>query len=677
VAPPRAKIIPKRIELHGDVRIDNYFWLRDRADADVTAYLEAENSYTEAVMQPTGDLQRKLYAEILGRIKETDLSAPVRRGRYFYYTRTEQGKQYSIYCRKRDSLDNEEEILLDGNVLAEGRDYFRVGVFSVSPDHQLLAFSLDVIGDENYKIQVKNLATGELLPDEIPNTYYTLEWAADNRTFFYTTLDAARRPYKVFRHQLGVYQDELVYHETDARFSLHVGKTKSDEFLLIDSASAVTTEILFLPASSPEEQFRPILPRRQEVEYSVAHHGEWFYITTNEDAPTFRMMRTPVAAPARENWTEVIPKRDEVTLLGAEAFRNHLVIYERESGLPKMRVHDFRSDSSHYIDFPEPVYTASGGANPEFDTTLFRFVYTSLVTPLSVFDYDMDSRQRELKKQYEVLGGYDPALYCSERLFATAPDGVRVPVSLVHRRDVTRDGSAPALLYGYGAYGHSSDPTFNSDRLSLLDRGFVYAIAHVRGGADLGKPWHDDGKLLKKKNTFTDFIACAELLIAERYTSAGRLAAIGGSAGGLLMGAVTNMRPELFHVIVAKVPFVDVLNTMLDPTLPLTIAEYEEWGDPQQREYYEYIRSYSPYDNIEPKRYPNILASGGLNDPRVSYWEPAKWVAKLRAIKTGDSLLLLKMNMDSGHFGASGRYERIKETAFDYAFMLHALGIEQ
>ena len=519
--PPRAKTTPHRLETHGDVRIDNYFWLRDRSDPEVIEYLKAENEYTESVMKPTEELQRKLYGEILGRIKETDLSVPVRRDEYLYYTRTEQGKQYAIYCRKRGSLEADEEILLDGNLLAEGHGYARVGVFSVSPDHQLLAYSLDVIGDEDYKVQVKNLATGELLADEIPNTYYTLEWAADNRTFFYTTLDAARRPYKVFRHRLGVHQDELVYHETDARFSLHIGKTKSDEFVLIDSSSAVTTEVLYLPAGSPEGEFHAVLPRRQEVEYSIAHHGDSFYVTTNEDARTFRMMRTPVADPGRHNWVEVIAARPETTLGGAEAFRHHLVIYERENGLPRIRIRDFRTDSTHYIDFPEPVYSVSGGPNPDFNSKVFRFIYTSLVTPLSVFDYDMDSRERELKKQYEVLGGYDPSLYRSERLFATAPDGVRVPVSVVHRADLKRDGAAPALMYGYGAYGHSSEPSFNSDRLSLLDRGFVFAIAHVRGGADLGKPWHDEGKLLKKKNTFTDFVAVRRVASPRRLYIAG------------------------------------------------------------------------------------------------------------------------------------------------------------
>ncbi len=673
--PPRAKIIPHISTVHGDSRVDNYFWMRDKNDADVMRYLRDENTHTEAVMKPVEGLQQKLYEEIVGRIKETDLTVPVRRDDYFYYTRTEQGKQYAIYCRKRGSLDAPEQVLLDGNLLAEGHGYSLVGVFSVSPDHRLLAYSLDVVGDEDYKIQVKDLTTGELLSDEIPNTYYTLEWANNNRTFFYTTLDESRRPYKVFRHTLGVHKDELVYHETDARFSVHVSKTKSNAFVLIAIDSAVTSEIRYLPAGDPGGEFRIVIPREHEVEYSIAHHEDWFYVVTNDGAKTFRMMRTPSTNPGKENWEEVIPARAEVTLEGAEAFRDHLVVYEREDGLPKIRIDEFKTGASHYIEFPEPVYTASGGPNPEYDSKLFRFNYTSLITPASVFDYDMETRERELKKQYEVLGGYDPSDYQSERIHATAPDGVRVPVSLVYRKGLRRDGSAPALMYGYGAYGHSSDPAFNSDRLCLLDRGFVFAIAHVRGGGDLGKPWHDDGKLLKKKNTFYDFVACAELLIRERYTAADRLAAIGGSAGGLLMGAVANMRPELFEVIVAKVPFVDVLNTMLDPTLPLTISEYEEWGNPEQKEFYDYIRSYSPYDNIEAKPYPKILATGGLNDPRVSYWEPAKWVAKLRALKTNDSLLLLKTNMDSGHFGASGRYERMKETAFDYAFILHALGL--
>jgi oligopeptidase B len=673
--PPAAKIVPKEITVHGDTRIDNYFWLRDRSDPDVIAYLEAENQYTEELMAPTKPLQETLYKEILGRIQETDLSVPVRRDDYFYYTRTEEGKAYAIYGRKLGSLDASEEILLDVNVLAEGQKYFRLGNFAVSPDHQLLAYSMDLEGDESYTICVKNLATGELLPDRIANTYYTLEWANDNRTFFYTTLDEARRPYRVFRHELGVGSDELVYQEDDGRFALGLSKTRSRRFIFIDLGSPLTSEVRYLEADQPRGNFRIMLPRRQGVEYDASHHGEYFYIRTNDQAKNFRLMRTRVGAPSDGSWDEVIPARTAVTIEGVDSFENHLVVYERERGLEKICIRDAEGGFSHYIDFPDPVYTVGATGNVEYKTKLLRFHYSSLVTPVSVFDYNVESRERELKKQYEVRGGYDASQYSSERIFAKAPDGAEVPISLVYRKGFERNGSSPLLLYGYGAYGHSIDPGFSSDRLSLLDRGFVFAIAHIRGGAELGKEWHDRGKLLAKKNTFTDFIACAEHLIANRYTSSNRLALMGGSAGGLLAGAVLNMRPELFHAAVAKVPFVDTLNTALDPTLPLTIAEYEEFGNPAEKEYYNYIKSYAPCENVRPQDYPAMLVTGGLNDPRVSYWEPAKWVAKLRALKTDNNLLLLKTNMGSGHFGPSGRYEGIKEVAFDYAFLLWALQI--
>jgi oligopeptidase B len=677
--PPRAKIVPKQITLHCDTRIDNYFWLRDRSDPDVVAYLEAENFYTEEVMASSKPLQETLYQEILGRIQETDVSVPVKRDDYFYYTRTEEGKAYSIQCRKHGSLDGTEEVLLDSNALAEGQKYFRLGNFAVSPDHQLLAYSTDLEGDEIYVIQIKDLSTGELLPDRIPNTYYTLEWANDNRTFFYTVLDETKRPYRAFRHELGAASDTLVYQEDDARFNLGLAKTRSRRFVFIETASSVTSEMRYLEAGDPRGEFRVLLPRRQDVEYEVSHHGEYFYIRTNDHAKNFRLMRTPVAAPSSENWHEVIPARAGVTIEGIDSFEDHIVIYERERGLEKICIREGSGAFSHYIEFPEPVYSVGATGNAEYRTNLLRFNYTSLVTPPSVFDYNVHARARELKKQYEVRGGYDASLYRSERIFAKAPDGVGVPISLVHRSGFERNGVSPLLLYGYGAYGHSIDPRFSSDRLSLLDRGFVFAIAHIRGGAELGEEWHDQGKLLYKKNTFTDFVACAEHLLSSRYTSSDRLAIMGGSAGGLLVGAVLNLRPELFHAAIAKVPFVDSLNTMLDPTLPLTIAEYEEWGNPEQEEFYRYIRSYSPYDNVVPREYPAMLVTAGLNDPRVSYWEPAKWVAKLRALKadlkmTDSNVLLLKTDMGSGHFGPSGRYEGIKEVALDYAFLLGAVG---
>jgi oligopeptidase B len=671
-APPVAKAVPRATTLHGDTRIDNYFWLRDRADLDVIAYLEAENAYTEAIMKSTEPLQTNLYQEILGRIKEDDLSVPVKRDDYYYYSRTVQGKAYSIYCRKHGSLDSEEEVLLDANALAEGQKYFRLGNFAISENHRLLAYSIDLEGDEAYTICVKDLATGALLSDRIANTYYTLEWANDNTTFFYTVLDPAHRPYRVFRHHLGAASDTLVYEETDGRFGLGLLKSRSQRYIFIHIASPLTTEVRYLPANQPLGDFRPVLARRQDVEYDVAHRGNHFYIRTNEGAKTFHVMRTTVASPSTANWEEVVAARDAVTVEGVDAFEDHLVVYEREKGLEKICV---RPDGAaiYYIDFPEPVYSVHPAGNAEFKTKLLRFSYTSLVTPISIFDYDLETRRRELKKQYEVLGGYDASLYQSERIFAKAADGVEVPVSLVYRRGMIRNGENKLLLYGYGSYGYSIDPAFSPDRLSLIDRGFIFAIAHIRGGADLGKPWHDSGKLLSKKNTFSDFIACAEHLIAEEYTSTSRLAIMGGSAGGLLVGAVVNVRPELFHAVVAKVPYVDTLNTGLDPTLPLTIGEYEEWGNPEQCEYYTYIKSYAPYENVGAKAYPAMLVTAGLNDPRVSYWEPAKWVAKLRALKTDHNVLLLKTDMGSGHFGPSGRYAGIRETAFDYAFLLRVM----
>ena len=667
---PRAKRVPKEITVLGDTRVDNYFWLRDRSDPDVVAYLEAENSYTEEVMAPTKPLQEKLYQEILGRIQETDLSVPVQRDDYFYYTRTEEGKAYALYCRKRGSLDAPEELLLDANALAEGQKYFRLGNFAVSPDHRLLAYSTDLEGDESHTIFIQDLASGELLPDRIANTYYTLEWANDNRTFFYTTLDETRRPYRVFRHELGGRSDELVYQEDDGRFALGLTKTRSRRFIFIEMGSPLTTELRYLEADQPRGEFRVMLQRRQGVEYDASQRGQYFYVRTNDQAKNFRLMRTRVNAPSDQSWEEIIPARPAVTIEGMDSFEDHLVIYERERGLEKICIRDSDGAYSHYIDFPDPVYTVGATGNVEYKTKLLRFHYSSLVTPVSVFDYNVETRERELKKQYEVRGGYDGSQYNSERIFATAPDGAEVPISLVYRKGFEKNGSSPLLLYGYGAYGHSIDPVFSSDRLSLLDRGYVFAIAHIRGGAELGEVWHDQGKLLAKMNTFTDFIACAEHLIAARYTSSDRLAILGGSAGGLLVGAVLNMRPELFHAAIAKVPYVDTLNTALDPTLPLTVAEYEEFGNPAEKEYYDYIQSYAPYENVAARQYPMMLVTAGLNDPRVSYWEPAKWVAKLRALKTDNNVLLLKTNMGSGHFGPSGRYEGIKETAFDYAFLL-------
>jgi oligopeptidase B len=678
--PPVAKIIPHPTTVHGDTRVDNYFWLRNKEDPDTIAYLEAENRYTQDFMKPSVAVQGALYEEMLGRIKQTDLSVPVKRDDFFYYTRTQEGQPYPIYCRKKGSpqtfQNSPEEILLDGNALAEGRKYFRIGNFVTSPNHKLLAYSVDFEGNEMYTIRVKDLETGEGLADEIPNTSYSLEWAHDNATFFYTVLDDALRPFQIFRHSLGVAENTLVYHEPDERFTVGLATTRSRAYIFINIDSSLTSEVRYLSTGQPRGEFQVLLPRVQGTEYDATHHGDSFFIRTNDAAKGFRVVEAPVPNPSKENWKETIPARVGITVEGVTAFQDYLVTEERHRGLIQICIRDFRTGESHAISYPEPVYTAELGANAEFATKLVRFNYTSLVTPASVYDYDMETRTRELKKQQEVLGGYDPSQYQSERIYATAPDSVEVPISLVYKKSFVRNGRAPMLLYGYGSYGISIDPSFSSDLLSLINRGFVYAIAHIRGGMDMGKPWHEDGRLLKKKNTFTDFIACAEHLIAQQYTAPAHLAITGGSAGGLLMGAVINRRPELFAAVVTRVPFVDSLNTALDASLPLTVGEYEEFGDPSKKEFYDYMKSYAPYENVTAQAYPAILITAGLNDPRVSYWEPAKWTAKLRALKTDDRPLLLKTNMGAGHFGASGRYEYLKEIAFNYAFLLRVLGVK-
>lgn len=679
VAPPVAEKIPKVDTSFGDIRVDNYFWLRDKNNPEVIKYLQAENKYTETVMKPTENLQEKLYKEMLSRIKETDLSVPEKIDDYYYYTREEKGKQYKIYCRKKGSLDAREEILLDANELAKGHNYLDVGVYKVSPDHQLLAYSIDTTGAEDFTLYIKDLNTGRVLTDVIPNTSYSAEWANDNKTVFYNTLDEAKRPYKLYRHVLGSDPkiDALVYHEKDEAFNLDLKKSKSKAYLFMLLESETTSEDWYLDASHPDGDFKIIQPRQHEMEYSVEQHGDRFYILTNDNAKNFKLMQAPINNPSKENWREVIPASDSIKLDNIEVFRNHLVVYERERGLKKIRITNLTDNKTHYVDFPEPVYTFWPERNPDFNTNLLRFDYTSLITPRSVFDYDMDKRTRELKKQDEVLGGYNPSLYQEERIFARASDGTLVPISMVYKKGMIRNGKNPLFLYGYGAYGISSEPYFSSNRLSLLDRGFIYAIAQVRGGGEMGRYWYEQGKLLNKKNTFTDFIACAEHLINEKYASKDELVMNGGSAGGLLMGAVTNMRPDLFKVVIADVPFVDLINTMLDPSLPLTVIEYEEWGNPHEKEYYGYMRSYSPYDNVQAKVYPNMLITTSLNDPRVSYWEPSKWTAKLRASKTDNDLLLLKINMGAGHGGSSGRYDYLKDIALEYAFIFKILGIKK
>jgi oligopeptidase B len=677
--PPVAKIEPKVDTLSGQERVDNYYWLRERGNPEVIAYLEAENEYTEAKMKHTQKLQDKLYHELVSRIKETDLSVPVKWGDFYYYSRTEEGKQYQIYCRKKGSLEAEEEILLDVNELAQGKDFYSLGVHQISPSHKLLAYSFDTTGGERYSLRIKDLQTGELLPDVIDSISRSVEWANDNKTLFYAVADEAWRTYKLFRHTLGddAENDELIFHEKDDAFFLGIDKSKSQEYIFLVLESMTTSEVHFLDADNPYGKFRIIHPRQQDVEYSTYHHGDNFYIVTNEDAKNFKLMRAPVSEPTRKNWKEVISHRDSVKLDRIEVFQDYMVLYEREDGLRQIRVNDFATGRIHKIEFPEPVYTCWGEWNPDYKSQLLRFNYASLVTPNSVYDYNMKTRDRELKKQKEVLGGYDPEEYQSERAFATADDGTRIPISMVYRKGMVKDGNNPLYLYGYGAYGASMDPWFSSNRLSLLDRGFIFAIAHVRGGGEMGRYWYEDGKLLNKKNTFTDFIAVAEHLIAENYTSSEKLVIDGASAGGLLIGAVVNMRPDLFEAVIADVPFVDLINTMRDESIPLTVIEWEEWGNPNKEDYYDYMMSYSPYDNVKAQDYPNMLILAGLNDTRVQYWEPAKWTAKLRAMKTDKNRLLLKTEMGSGHGGVSGRYSRLREIAFDYAFVLDVLGIKE
>ena len=672
--PPLAARRPHVTTFHGLTREDDWFWLRDREDPEVRRYLDAENAYTDSVMAPAKALEDELYRELVARIQETDLSVPERDDGWLYYHRTEEGKQYPIYCRRHGSMDAPEEVLIDENVLAEGHEYFRLGALEVSPDHTRVAYAVDTTGSEEYTLRVRDIATGIDFPDTITGASGNLCWTADSTTFFYVVLDAAHRPWCVLRHRLGddVAGDTVVHQEHDHGFFVGVMLSKSKRFVFLQAHSHTTAESWFLPANEPEGFFRLVRPRVAGVEYDLADHGDRFFLVTNEGARNFQLVEVPVDDPAAP-WKVVIPPSERVKLDGLEAFAHHLVVYEREDGLRQVRVIDLRSGEQHRVAFPEPVYTVRRHANPDVRSTDVRFTYTSLVTPASVIDYDMDARTWTERKR-TVVHGYDPAPYRSARTHAVAPDGVRVPVSLVWKEPLERDGTRPMYLLGYGSYGSSYEPSFSSTYLSLVDRGFVVAIAHVRGGEELGRAWYDDGKLLRKKNTFTDFIACAEELVRQGYTTPDRLAISGGSAGGLLMGAVTNMRPDLFAVVVADVPFVDVVNTMLDASLPLTVIEYDEWGNPADEAHGRYMLEYSPYDNVAAQAYPHMLVTAGFNDPRVQYWEPAKWVAKLRATRTNDRRLLLKTNMGAGHAGASGRYDYLHEVAFKYAFVLDTLG---
>jgi oligopeptidase B len=688
--PPVARREAVEHVLHGDRRMDHYAWLRQKDSPEVAGYLEAENAYTDAVLKPTEAFQEKLYQEMLGRIQQTDLTVPYLLRGYQYFKKTFEGRQYPLYFRQPGTAFFDEQLLLDLNALAEGHSFLGLDSFEVSEDNHLLAFSIDTTGFRQYVLSIKDLRTGATLAERFERVT-SVAWASDNRTLFYTVEDeTTKRSHRLYRHVLGTTEpDALLYEEPDERFRIEVERTRSGAFLILSIASHTTSEARFLRADQPTGEFQVIAPREDKHEYYVDHHpglgpnpsDGLFYIRTNSGARTFRLVTVSVIDPRREFWHEVIPNRAEVMVAAAEVFQTHLVLFEREAGLPYVRIVDLTADSptalaaSHRVEFAEPAYNASIGENPEFGTSQLRFNYESFVTPRSIFDYDVRTRERHLRKQQPVLGGYDPSQYVSERLHATASDGTRVPLSIVHRRDTPRDGSAPLLLYGYGSYGISVPVNFSSNRLSLLDRGAVYAVAHIRGGGELGKPWHDTGRMQHKRNTFTDFITAAEYLVSERYTSPERLVIEGGSAGGLLMGAVANMRPDLFRIVISHVPFVDVLNTMLDATLPLTVGEYEEWGNPQIAEDYFYMKSYCPYTNLERKAYPAILAKTGLNDSQVMYWEPAKYVAKLRTLKTDSNPLLLKINMGAGHGGASGRYDYLREIALDYAFFLTHLGI--
>jgi oligopeptidase B len=674
--PPVAKIIPKDVTVHGDKRIDNYFWLREKQNPDVAAYLNAENAYTDAVMHGTEAFQDSLYKEMLGHIKQTDVQVPYREGGSWYYSRTEEGKQYPIYCRKAGTLEAPEQITLDVNELAKGEKFMSLGALVVSDDANLLAYSTDNTGFRQYKLHVKDLRTGALVEDVAEKTG-SVAWAADNKTLFYTVEDHAKRHYRVYRHVLGSGKpDDLVYQEQDERFNVGVHRTRSRQYILMEIGSHTTSEMRFLRSDQPTGEFRLINPRRQDHEYYVDDHGDQFLIRTNDKGRNFRLVTAPVSDPGERNWKELVPHRPAVMLSNIDVFKDFYVRIERENALPHLTLVDFKSGATHRIEMPEPVYSASPNNNREYDTRLYRYSYQSMVTPSSVFDYDVEKRTSKLLKQVEVPG-YDPAKYKSERLWATARDGTRIPISIVYRKDFQTNGAHPMFLTGYGSYGISIPVTFSSNMLPLLDRGFSYAVAHIRGGGDMGKPWHDAGRMFNKKNTFTDFIDSAEYLIASKYTSKANLVVQGGSAGGLLMGAITNLRPDLFRIVIAKVPFVDVVNTMLDASLPLTVSEYEEWGNPNKPDEYKYIRSYSPYDNLEKKAYPTMLVKTSFNDSQVMYHEPAKYVARLRTLKTDSNPLVFKINMAAGHGGSSGRYDYLKEIAFDYAFVLSQLGLEK
>jgi oligopeptidase B len=677
--PPVAKPIPKELKAFGETRQDPYFYMRYREDPVVMDYIKAENAYTANVMKPMEPLADKVYQEILSRIKQTDMSLPSRFEGYFYYSKTEEGKQYSVSARKKGSLDAAEEVLFDQNEMAKGQKFFSMGGMSLSPDQKLAAYSTDITGYREYTMRIRDLTTGKDLPDVVEKIAGTV-WAEDGKTLFYGKQQPkTKRSYQIWKHVMGTAasEDKLVYEEKDERFNIGVGKTLSKKYLVITISSGLTSEYRYLDAKTPEGEFRPLIPRKEGISYSVSHHSDHFYIRINDKGRDFRVVKAPIADPAEQNWKEVIPAQKGLYVQGMTMLARHAVYLLRVNGLHTLRVVDLAKNESHDIKFEEQAYSLSFGGNAEFDTDVLRFSYSSMVTPTSTFDYDMVTRKRTLMKQQEVLGGYNPANYVVERLMATSSDGTKVPVTVAYKKGFKKDGSAPVLLYGYGSYAIPMDPSFSGSRLSLMDRGFAYAIAHIRGGTDMGYSWYEDGKLMKKKNTFRDFIASAEMLIAQKFTSPKRLVIEGASAGGLLVGAVSNSRPELFQAVIAGVPFVDVVSSLQDKTIPLSTTDIDEFGDPEKQEYYEYMKSYSPYDNVVAAKYPNMYIFSSMNDSQVPYWEPVKWTAKLRANQKGENKILLNMNMDAGHGGASGRYDRIKELAKSYAFAIHSVGITQ
>ncbi|MCB4808587.1 S9 family peptidase [Tamlana sp. 62-3] len=677
---PVAKQIAKTLQIHNDSRVDNYYWLNERENPEVISYLNAENDYTKSMMAHTEEFQKQLFEEMKGRIKEDDTSVPYKLNGYWYVTRFETGKDYPIYLRKKETLEAPEEILFDCNILAKDHSYFNLGSIAISPDNKMAAFSTDTVSRRQYNIQIKNLETGEILEDKIINTTGRATWANDNKTLFYTRKDEVTlRSHKIFKHKLGesVEQDKEVFFETDETFNTFVYKTKSKKYIVIGSSSTLTTEYRILNADTPDGDFKIFQERTQDLEYSIAHYKNSFYIISNANgAQNFKLSKTNENNTELEHWEDVLPHRAEVLIEDIEIFKDYLVVNERENGLNKLRIISWNGDEDYYLPFNSETYTTYIGNNPDFNSNELRYAYNSLTSPSSVIDYNFKTKTSEIKKEQEVLGGqFKKENYESKRIWATARDGVKVPISLVYKKGIKLNGNNPLLQYAYGSYGSTIDPSFSSIRLSLLDRGFIYAIAHIRGGEYLGRHWYENGKLLTKKNTFTDFIDCSKHLIGQKYTSAKHLYAYGGSAGGLLMGAVINMNPELYNGVLAAVPFVDVVTTMLDDTIPLTTGEYDEWGNPNNAEYYFYMKSYSPYDNVQPKAYPNMLVTTGLHDSQVQYWEPAKWVAKLREQKTDNHKLLLHTDMDSGHGGASGRFESLKEVALEYAFLLDLEGI--